>query len=161
MEIKFKKLVPEAKTPLKAYEYDAGFDLYAISIEKKDKYIEYKTGIAFEIPKGYVGLVFPRSSITKYDLMLKNSVGVIDSGYLGEILCRFHNTIEDDSTIKIQYGSFWDEIKNPYPMNKLYEVDDRIVQIIFLKLPEISLVETEEFDKTERGEDGFGSTGLK
>ena len=79
MEIKFKKLVPEAKTPFKAIDVDAGFDLYATSIVETPEYIQYNTGIAVEIPEGYVGLVFPRSSVTKYDLMLKNSVGVIDA----------------------------------------------------------------------------------
>lgn len=87
MNINFKKLDPQAVTPTKAHPTDAGFDLTAISINKNitDSYIEYDTGIAIEIPKGHVGLLFPRSSISKYDLALCNSVGVIDP----KNICKF------------------------------------------------------------------------
>ena len=83
MNIRFKKLTPDAKTPVKTYEVDAGFDMFATTKTETNDYIEYKTGIAFEIPEGYVGLVFPRSSVTKKDIMLKNCVGVIDASYRG------------------------------------------------------------------------------
>ncbi len=139
MEIKYIKLVPEAFTPYRKYDVDAGFDMFAISKEETKDYIEYKTGIAFEIPEGYVGLIFPRSSITTYDLMLKNSVGVIDASYRGEIRFRFHNLLRQMA-------------------DKKYEIGDRVGQIVFIKIPEINLVEVQELSDTERGTGGFGST---
>jgi len=146
MEIRFKKLVPEAKTPFKAISVDAGFDLYCTSIEETPDFIQYNTGIAVEIPEGYVGLVFPRSSVTKYDLMLKNSVGVIDASYRGPIVCRFQ---------KFNEHNVWGD-----PVNiKKYEVGDRVAQIVFMEIPKITLVEAQELSDTERGEGGFGSTG--
>jgi dUTP pyrophosphatase len=157
MKIRYKKLSPEAKTPIKLIEVDAGFDIFAISKEVTDDYIEYLTGIAFEIPKGYVGLVFPRSSVTKYDLMLKNCVGVIDASYRGEIRCRFtpiaNNNIKDiivGGNIAIEF--IWNE-------EKQYKVGERIAQIVFLELPKIELEEVLELSNTERGTGGFGHTG--
>lgn len=151
MEIRFKKLVPEAKTPYKSIDIDAGFDLYAISITETPEYIQYNTGIAVEIPEGYVGLVFPRSSVTKYDLMLKNSVGVIDASYRGEIMCRFHGI----KTINYNAGNKGATIYG----GKKYEVGERVAQIVFLELPKITLIEAEELSDTERGSGGFGHTG--
>lgn len=81
IKVNIKRLSEDSKIPQYAHPTDAGMDLYATSIEY-DSYSEivsYNTGIALEIPKGYVGLMFPRSSIYKYDLQLTNSVGVIDS----------------------------------------------------------------------------------
>lgn len=151
MEIKFKKLVPEAKTPYRKIDVDAGFDLYAISKEEKPKYVVYYTGIAFEIPEGYVGLVFPRSSVTDYNLMLKNCVGVIDASYRGEIMCRFlgtkalHYRIGENEAVI--YG------------DDVYKIGDRIAQVVFLELPKITLIEVDELSDTQRGSQGFGHTG--
>ena len=88
LKLKFKKLNQNAVSPTYAHETDACFDLVATSKTTTSKFIEYGTGLAFEIPKGYVGLIFPRSSITNKDLMLKNSVGVIDADYRGEVKFR-------------------------------------------------------------------------
>ena len=81
LEVKFKKLVETAKCPIKAHPTDAGADLTAVSREWNKEYgcWIYGTGIATEIPKGYVGLLFPRSSIRKYTLAQCNCIGVIDS----------------------------------------------------------------------------------
>lgn len=86
MKVRFKKLNDKAVIPTKAHATDAGFDLTATS-KKCDDFgnVVYGTGIAAEIPKGYVGFVFPRSSIYKQDIILSNCVGVIDSGYRGNI----------------------------------------------------------------------------
>ena len=93
MIVKFKKLNRIAITPKKAYRGDAGFDLTAVSSEDlPNGKIRYGTGIAVEIPEGYVGLVFPRSSIFRFGLMLSNAVGVIDSGIQG----RNHGGIPSD-----------------------------------------------------------------
>jgi dUTP pyrophosphatase len=151
MEIKFKKLTPEAKTPYRKIDIDAGFDIYATSIVETPEYIQYNTGIAVEIPEGYVGLVFPRSSVTKYDLMLKNSVGVIDASYRGEIMCRFYGT----KTINYNVGN---KSATIYGDNKFND-GDRVAQIVFMELPKITLIEVNELSDTERGSGGFGHTG--
>jgi|JFJP01.1.fsa_nt_gi dUTP pyrophosphatase len=163
MEIRFKKLVPEAKNPYRMHAVDAGFDLFCTSIDETLDFIQYHTGIAVEIPEGYVGLIFPRSSVTKYDLMLKNSVGVIDASYRGEILCRFHETREhldyvqsdksDEGTVRL--------LHQPRLKRNVFEVGDRVAQIVFLELPKITLIEANELSDTERGGNGFGSSGLK
>jgi len=101
--------------------------------------ITYGLGISLEIPDGFVGLVFPRSSIRNYDLALTNSVGVIDSGYRGELQATFKKTKGLES--------------------KIYEVGERVVQIIIIPHPSIEFIEVEELTTTERGEGGFGSTG--
>ena len=112
-------------------------DLVATEILKDTPdQISYGTGIALEIPKGFVGLVFPRSSIRKTDLILSNSVGVIDSGYRGEIQATFKRT----------------------GLTK-YAVGDRGAQIMIIPHPTIEFNEVSELSNTERGEGGFGSTG--
>ena len=151
MEIKFKKLIPEAKTPVRTYDVDAGFDLFALSKEETPNYVVYYTGIAFEIPEGYVGLVFPRSSVTKYDLMLKNCVGVIDASYRGEIMCRFFGTKALHYKVGINEAVIYGD--------NVYIIGDRVAQIVFLELPKITLIEVEELSNTQRGSGGFGHTG--
>lgn len=147
MEIRFKKLVPEAKIS-KAHGDDAGWDLTATSIEYDEHgCVVYGTGIALEIPKGHVGLLFPRSSNAKYDLFLSNSVGVIDSGYRGEVMFKF----------KPQ----WRFRPPEKPLNGLYDVGDRIGQLIVMPYPEVTFVESDELSETERGTGGYGSTGSK
>ena len=174
MEIRYKKLSEKAKTPYRKYDVDAGFDLYATRIEETEKYTMYGTDIVLEIPEGYVGLMFPRSSVTNQDLMLKNCVGVIDASYRGEIMCRFAKYHHDhyfegngeffeivdgdQSAINRDFVSF-NEIVFRTP--DYYEVGDRICQIVFLKLPKVKLVESQELSEGARGTDGYGSSGNK
>jgi dUTP pyrophosphatase len=169
--IGYKKLVPEAQAPYQKYITDAGYDLSAVSIEETNDYIEYRTGIALEIPIGMVGLVFPRSSVTGKDLMLKNCVGVIDATYRGEIRCRFAKVVNQlicngeitDSSSLFKKGNkhkIIDIMLYPPGPIKIYEVGDRICQIVFLTLPQLKLIEKQELSETERGPQGFGSTGL-
>ena len=170
-EIKFKKLVPEAQAPYQKYITDAGYDLSAVSMNETNDYIEYGTGIALEIPTGMVGLVFPRSSVTGKDLMLKNCVGVIDSQYRGEVRCRFAKVVNEiyaNSTYLASNGFFKKRIIMniidfifPERHLNLYAVGDRVCQIIFMTLPELKLIEAQELSSTDRGEGGFGSTGKK
>lgn len=142
MIVKFKKLDAEAVIPSYAREGDAGLDLTTINNGTLSAdFIEYSTGLSVEIPTGYVGLIFPRSSLSKYDLSLTNSVGVIDSGYRGEIKFRFRITS--------------DEFKYP----RLYKTGDRIGQLLIIPYPVITLVETDELTQTSRGKKGFGSSG--
>lgn len=146
ISVKFRKLDPEAVTPQYANYGDAGLDLVAISNKTYDNFIEYGTGIAVEIPDGYVGLLFPRSSITKTPkgVSLKNSVGVIDSSYRGEILVRFN----------------W-----PYPIitlpkefENMPKIGDKIAQLIILPYPKINMKLTDTLSETKRGSGGFGSS---
>jgi dUTP pyrophosphatase len=140
MKILFKKLVPEAVKPKFGKPGDAGADLVATSLEERgDQQVVYGTGLAVEIPEGMVGLVFPRSSVRNYDLFMSNSVGVIDSGYRGEIMVTFN-------------------LKNPW--HQIYDIGDRIAQLVIVPVPLITYAETAELSETNRGTGGHGSTGV-
>ena len=139
MQIRFKKLHPAAVMPIRATEGAAGFDLTAVTCRYGDNgKVFYDTGIAVEIPTGYAGLVFQRSSVYKTGLMLCNAVGVIDADYRGSIQFVF----------RINYGSC-----SPY------QVGDKIGQIVFVPIPDVELVEADELSETVRGAGGYGSTG--
>lgn len=142
MKVKIKKLSPKAVIPAYAKKGDAGLDLTSISRDFDDKNnIIYKTGLAIEIPDGYVGLIFPRSSIANKNQLLTNSVGVIDSGYRGEITFKFKS------------------IQNATHFCKPYEVGERVGQLIIMPYPQIEFEETEQLTETERGTGSYGSTG--
>ena len=139
MKVKIKRLHKDAVIPSYAKPGDAGLDLVATNIISFDKeQVVYGTGIAVEIPEGYVGLVFPRSSIRKYEQYLSNSVGVIDSGYRGEIQATFNSR-------------FYADVK--------YQVGDKIAQLIIMPYPHIDFEEVNELSETERADGGHGSTG--
>lgn len=157
MQVKIKKLNPDAVIPKYGKPGDAALDLTATSYEFKDGRHVYGTGLAFEIPSGYVGLVFPRSSICKYDLRLTNSVGVIDSGYRGEVKAVFENDMMYKHQIN-QFISSCGTLQETQCVHKIYQVGERIAQILIIPYPEIELVESELLSETERGEGGFGST---
>jgi dUTP pyrophosphatase len=142
MFVKIKKLNENAVIPKYAKDGDAGMDLVATSIiSETDTQITYGIGLALEIPDGFVGLVFPRSSIRKTRLQLSNSVGVIDSGYRGELQATFN------------------KINNNSQSENDYKVGDRIAQIMIIPYPKVIFREVEELSDTERGDGGFGSTG--
>ena len=140
LQVAIKKLHLNAVIPSYAKPGDAGLDITATSIISNTTFeVTYGTGLTIEIPTDYVGLLFPRSSIRKYDLQLSNSVGVIDSGYRGEIQFTFNKTQGFDSM--------------------KYKVGDRIGQLVILPYPQIQLVEEQQLSDSERGEGGFGSSG--
>lgn len=141
MKVRFRKLSDKAVTPSYAKYGDAGMDLTAISRRITDQFIEYSTGLSIEIPEGYVGLIFPRSSVSKKDQVQANSVGVIDSGYRGEILVRFK-----DLTRKGFSSDHFNE-------------EDKIAQLIIIPYPNVELEEVSELSDSERGTGGFGHTG--
>jgi dUTP pyrophosphatase len=149
MNVKIKKLHPNAVIPQYASIGDAGMDLVITEIEERNEFIEVKFGLAVEIPKGFFGLMCPRSNITKMNLMMKNGIGIIDSGYRGELVCRFKD-------VKFRNTSDDRRIYNP----KHYKIGDRAAQLIILPYPSIEFEEVEELSSTERGEGGFGSTGI-
>jgi dUTP pyrophosphatase len=134
-----KLLNEDSEAPTKAHRSDAGFDLFADEdswiFSKKRNTI--KTGVSFDMPENMAGLIWPRSGLS-----VKKGIdvlaGVIDSGYRGEIMVCLYNTSDED--VEINRG-------------------DRIAQIIFQEVPLVSLIESEELETSQRGSDGFGSTG--
>jgi len=144
MQVKIKKLHYDAVIPNYAKPGDAGMDLYAVDMTFTDDYVEYKTGLAMEIPEGYVGLLFPRSSNSKKDLLLANSVGVIDSCYRGEVCLRFK---------QVMHGGRLNA--------KCYKLGDACGQLMIIPYPKIQFVEADTLSETERGTNGFGSTNAK
>ena len=156
MKVKIKKLNANAVIPTYSKKGDAGLDLTAISqtIDENGNYV-YGTGLAFEIPKGYVGLLFPRSSNSKTDLRLTNSVGILDSGYRGEVLFKYRHDA---------YSSMGLRLRNDFHNGNLalcnsHEIGDRIGQLIIIPYPEIEFEEVDNLSETERGDKGYGSTG--
>lgn len=147
MDVKIKKLCEEAVIPGYATPGAAGLDFTAINYEYKqdiDCHV-FGTGLAIEIPEGYVGLCFPRSSNRKTDLYIPNCVGVIDSDYRGEIMFSFKNRdYQPDAIAQLRKG---------------YELGDRIFQMIIIPYPKINFVEVDKLSETERGTGGHGSTG--
>lgn len=142
MRVKIKKLDKNAVIPFYGTEGSAGMDLTATSKEVVDKgddygFIEYGTGLSVEIPEGYAGFIFPRSSISKTGMMLANAVGVIDSDYTGEVKLRFKYISKSVD----------------------YKVGDRIGQLIIMPYPKIEFEEVQELSTTARSSGGFGSTG--
>jgi len=137
MKVRIKRLHPDAVVPSYAKAGDAGMDLTAVEMEREWNIVTYKTGLAIEIPEGHVGLLFPRSSVYKTSMVLSNCVGVIDSGYRGEIMLKFRST----------------------ESNKAYEVGDRVGQLIILPYPQVEFEEVDDLSSTERGSGGYGSTG--
>lgn len=135
------KLKDGAKVPFMATNGSAGFDLYAHSVKEKDGKVIYGTGVSMQIPKGYVGLLFPRSSVYKKDLRMSNSVGVIDSDYRGEISAIF-------------------DMKDVFPTD-VYTIGERCCQIVFVPYMQANFVEVDELDETIRNTGGMGSTGTK
>lgn len=139
MKVKFKKLHKDAVSPKFAHKTDAGADLTATSMDfSRDRQVVYGTGLCVEIPEGMVGLLFPRSSVRNQDLIMSNCVGVIDAGYLGEIMVTFN-------------------LKNPWA--DIYKVGDRIAQLVIVPVPLVQFVEVDQLSETERNTSGYGSTG--
>lgn len=150
MKVRVMTLTSNAVIPQYAKQGDAGMDLTATSV-KTDEYgnVVYGTGLAMEIPEGYVGLIFPRSSNSKKDLYLTNHVGVVDSGYRGEIMFKFRPTpkltTSDDG--------------HTYGKADIYEVGERVGQMIIMPYPQIEFEPVLVLSDSDRGVGGFGSSG--
>ena len=140
-EFKVTKLSEGAKVPTRAHPGDAGLDLY--STEELDLYPGERalvgTGIAVHIPRGYVGLVHPRSGLAvKHGITVLNTPGTVDAGYHGEIKVILYNSSD-----------------RPYDIS----VGDRIAQLVIQEVVLADFEEVDGFDETDRGENGFGSSG--
>lgn len=144
MKVRFKKLHKNAVKPTRAKLGDAGYDLTAVSITTTHDFVSYGMGIAIEVPEGHVGLMFPRSSCSNQDLIMANCVGVVDSNYRGELSARFK---------QIQNFSSHDEHYNKY------NIGERVAQLIIIPIPDIEWEEAEELTETNRGDQGYGSSG--
>ena len=144
MKVRFKKLHQDAVVPTKAHPQDAGFDLTCTTVvtDYENNILSCGTGIAVEIPDGFVGLLFPRSSVYKKNLVLSNCVGVIDSNYRGEVTMKFK----------------MENLPGYYAAN-VYMAGDRIGQLIIMPYPEVEFEEAGDLSETDRGEGGYGSTG--
>lgn len=138
-QLAIKLLHPAAKLPSRQTTGAAGYDMTATSVSIENGLLVYGTGVAMKIPDGYVGLLFPRSSISKYTLQLSNAVGVCDNDFTDEIKFKFRYVYSGQEAV--------------------YKVGDRIGQLLLLKLPEFDMVEVTELAETARGQGGFGSTG--
>lgn len=151
MKVKIKKLHEFAVTPKYAIDGDACFDLHAATyhIDEMGNHV-YGTGLAFEIPEGYVGLLFPRSSNSNKDLILMNSVGIIDSGYRGEVSFKYRMKWLHDLTRKNA---------KDITILKTYSIYDRIGQMMIIPYPKIEFEEVDELSESKRGHGGYGSTG--
>lgn len=174
MKVKFKKLHEDAKLPFQANPGDAGLDLTAVNVTiGAEGEIEYRTGLAVEIPEGHVGLLFMRSSIFKKDITLTNAVGVIDSGYRGEIMFKytpdfdywslalqrkdFQTTLELGEILF--YETSADEARGRTLGAKCYAVGDRIGQLVIVPYLTVESEFVEDLEDSERGDGGFGSSG--
>lgn len=137
MKIKYQLLDKEAKAPYRASEMASGYDLHSVNYSFDEHTVTYHTRVAMEIPEGYTGLLFPRSSVYKTGMHLANSVGVIDSDYRGEIMFKYY--VNDWKTI--------------------YEKGERVGQIVIVPTPDIEFELTDALSNTNRNDGGFGSTG--
>lgn len=140
MELKFRKLHMSAVLPQHSKPGDAGLDLTVTMIIDQGEKVKHNYGLAVEIPEGYVGLLFPRSSIHKNVERLSNSVGVIDSGYRGEIMAVF-------------------DVNPENIFDDLYTEGQRSAQLIVVPYATCETVWADELSQTERGSGGYGSTG--
>jgi dUTP pyrophosphatase len=146
MKLRIKKLNEKAVIPTYGSPYSAGADLYAVLDRDKIEIPPHETvlvhtGLSFEIPEGYVGLVYARSGLaTKRGLAPANKVGVIDADYRGEVMVSLHNH-----------------------SNTLQEIDngERVAQIVIAPFLKVEFEESDELSDTVRGTGGFGSTGKK
>lgn len=167
MKVNFKKLSPTAITPTKAHTTDAGFDLYADEdvVLKYGETVAIKTNIAIELPEGYVADVRPRSGLT-LNTGLRVHYGTVDSGFRDGIgiICENGSHIQNDENGKkrvymaasgtLDHAAKWEQEVI------LVQKGSKIAQLVILPIPEITLQEVEELSDSERGVNGFGSTGV-
>lgn len=176
LPLKVKKLTDTAILPTRGSAGAAGFDLYADSVENPYSKVQFDngktlvrccsgtsikvhTGIAMEIPKGYVGLLFARSGLScKQGLRPANCVGVIDEDYRGEIILQLYS---DPDFANLEFASSDDPITPENITEQLAEftLHDRVAQIVFVKYDAFDILEVDELSDTARGANGFGSTG--
>ena len=139
IQLKIKRLHSDADLPTKAHSGDAGWDLYAYDVVGIDAWgsLLVPTGVAVSIPYGWCGIIKDRSSVALRENTTTNA-GVIDHGYTGELKVL---------------------LRNNSPQIRWFNAGDRIAQLLLIPVPEVTLVEVDSFEETDRGEGGFGSSG--
>ena len=175
--IKVKKLHKDAIIPKRAHSGDAGIDLYALAdtIIEPGETALIKTGLAFELPPGYEMQIRPRSGIT-LKTKLRVQLGTVDSGYAGEVGVIVDNNGRTTDGLDLREGRTCPASCNQaitldgdyIPTNEMYKAfpyiirkGDRIAQAVIQRLPDVELIEVEELGDSERGEGGFGSSGVR
>ena len=149
LKIKLQKVTEDARMPYKASSEAACYDVYAHSITiKEEGKVIVGLGFKTELPKGYRGVIVPRSNLTKSFWMLNNSIGIVDADYRGEWMAIY-------TQIPVPMGTHWGTTNFPY------NVGDRVAQIYFEEVIDTLLIEDDNLSDTARGSGGFGSTGLK
>lgn len=143
MTLKIKRLSEKAVMPTRAHATDAGLDLIVTEITQElneggELILVYHTGIAIQMEDGYVGFIFPRSSIAKKTITPTNCVGTVDAGYRGEITWKMRSTV------------------NTVPA--VYKPGDKFAQLVFVKLPDVEIIEASELDESDRGTGSYGSS---
>lgn len=146
MTLKIKRLTEDAIMPVRAHKGDAGIDLTCTTITQEinecgQLILVYHTGLAVEIPEGYVGLLFQRSSVYKKSISMTNAVGVIDSGYRGEIMGKFRSTTD--------------------VVPAIYKPGERFAQLVIVPYLDVQIEEVVDLSETERGDGGYGSTDIE
>jgi dUTP pyrophosphatase len=157
MQIAFKKLHPLAAAPTYAHPDDACFDLVATTVDggaftgvhiDPHQSVVCGTGLAFDVPLGYAMLVFSRSGQGfKHGVRLANCVGVIDSGYRGEVM------------VKLTSDAIEDEFETGDKLPPFIKPGDRVAQAMLVQAPHVGFQEVLHLPESERGHGGFGSTG--
>ena len=144
VHVSIKILSRDAQIPHMAYNGDAGVDLRSVErivLEPQERAM-VATGLAIALPEGYAGFVLPRSGLAaKHGISIVNAPGLIDSNYRGELKVILLNT-DPDKSFTIEIG-------------------DRIAQLIVMPVPTINFEQVEELTKSQRGESGFGSSGIR
>lgn len=170
LKVRIKKLHNDAVVPSYAHNTDCGMDLTAVS-KTFDEYgnVVYGFGLAFEIPEGYAGFIFPRSSNHKSGLLLTNCVGIVDAGYRGEVTAKFATR-----SVCAMPRRFWHRLKfifnnesrgyetttwHHFDEDENYDIGDRVAQMVILPYPKVIFEEVDELSETDRGDGGYGSTG--
>lgn len=178
MQIKFRKTHPDAVIPTRGSAWAAGFDLTAVSVKRAGDLYIYDTGVALEIPPGYFGAIYPRSSIFFTGLELTNGVGVIDCDFRASISAIFRELPGDSEARR---RALLELYPSKAHMMTPYKPGDRIAQIIIqpcivpvsstklyttkddilcpVCMEDIVFCEASELSPTERGTGGYGSTG--
>ena len=166
MKVKIKRLHPLAEIPEYGTDYSAGMDLKVVDIDYDDNgNCVLHTGLAFEIPEGYAGFIFPRSSNAKKDLILTNSVGIIDADYRGEVTLKYKSYFREHNPLKVWWSCFVNRgagcnLGNTMNIwGETYKKGDKAGQIVIMPFPKIEFEEVAELSDTQRGTGGYGSTG--
>ena len=163
MNVKIKRLHPDAVLPKKAHASDSGFDLVAVedTIIEPGETALIKTGLAFELPPGYEMQIRPRSGVS-LKTKLRVQLGTIDASYRGEVGVIVDNISNDTwSNASRRIDNSYDDSTRNKTRGYIIRKGDRICQAVIQRLPDVELIEVEALGDSERGEGGFGSTGVK